>query len=252
MSTVGAGSPGRQHAATAGSGSSAGRPRPYAWFVGFIFVVGVPAFLITTNVLAVTNDLGFYEREFARYRVGHVTGLTDSQLRTVAVAFIDFFAGRQEALDVRVELGGATRSLFNERELAHMDDVYDLMRGVEAIRLVSGLALLGATAAGFAFSRRRFLAPFSVACLLGGSITLAFLLALGGLALADFGDAFVQFHLVAFSNDLWVLDPRRDYLLMLFPEGFWFDATMRSATLTILQALAFVALGGILTVWRKL
>jgi integral membrane protein (TIGR01906 family) len=65
----------------------------------------------------------------------------------------------------------------------------------------------------------------------------------------DFGDAFVQFHLVAFSNDLWILDPTRDHLLMLFPEGFWFDATMRIAGLTALEAAALAVLGAAVMRW---
>ncbi len=80
----------------------------------------------------------------------------------------------------------------------------------------------------------------------GGASTLVLLVALGVLALSDFGDAFVQFHLLAFDNDLWILDPSRDYLIMLFPEGFWFDATLRIATLAALEAAAFIGGGAIL------
>ena len=40
------------------------------------------------------------------------------------------------------------------------------------------------------------------------------------------GYEFRYFHLISFTNDLWILDPRRDYLIMMFPQGFFFDSTM--------------------------
>ena len=62
-----------------------------------------------------------------------------------------------------------------------------------------------------------------------------------GIAL-NFNRLFHLFHIISFSNEFWMLDPASDYLIMLFPQGFWFDATLFSALLTI--ALA-VVLGGV-------
>jgi integral membrane protein (TIGR01906 family) len=224
--------------------------RPYvAWLATILFVISVPLFLITINVLQVTNDLVFYEREFALYRVDQITGLTSPQLREVALAFLAYFGGQRDALDMQVEIRGVRRPLFNQRELAHMEDVFHLMQGVKAVQVASGLALIGLGALGFILRGRAFLRFFGRLCLMGGGVTIALLLGLAGLALVDFGDAFVQFHLIAFSNDLWILDPTRDYLLMLFPEGFWFDATMRIAILTAIEAAALAAAGAILMRW---
>jgi hypothetical protein len=39
-----------------------------------------------------------------------------------------------------------------------------------------------------------------------------------------------------------MLDPRTDYLIMLYPEGFWLDATLRIAMLSAVEALV---LGGV-------
>jgi hypothetical protein len=40
-----------------------------------------------------------------------------------------------------------------------------------------------------------------------------------------------------------MLDPRRDYLLMLFPQGFWLDVTLRIAALTAVQAVLLGLVG---------
>ena len=80
--------------------------------------------------------------------------------------------------------------------------------------------------AGFIIRRRRYRDLFQ-GIFIGGSIILALIVALGvGALTGGFDDMFFRFHFLAFTNDLWLLDPSRDYLIMLFPEGFWFDTAM--------------------------
>jgi len=43
---------------------------------------------------------------------------------------------------------------------------------------------------------------------------------------------FVGFHLVAFDNSFWLLDPLRDFLVILFPLGFWEDMFMLAGIMT--------------------
>ena len=68
------------------------------------------------------------------------------------------------------------------------------------------------------------------------------MLALGLSALFGFDQLFYQFHLLSFSNEFWQLDPAKDYLIMLFPGGFWYDAALFCALATVGLA---VILGGV-------
>ena len=45
-----------------------------------------------------------------------------------------------------------------------------------------------------------------------------------------------------FANELWMLDPTSDYLIMLFPGGFWYDASLFCVLATVVGA---VILGGV-------
>ena len=54
-------------------------------------------------------------------------------------------------------------------------------------------------------------------------------------AIIDFTWIFTQFHLLSFANDLWQLDPFRHYLLLLFPERFFLEATLFIALLTVIE-----------------
>jgi len=77
----------------------------------------------------------------------------------------------------------------------------------------------------------------------GSGITLALMLVLWlSSALLSFQQLFTQFHFIAFTNELWRLDPTRDYLIMLFPPGFWYDTALFC---TLVVSLGAVVLGGV-------
>jgi integral membrane protein (TIGR01906 family) len=56
-------------------------------------------------------------------------------------------------------------------------------------------------------------------------------------ALADFNSLFYLFHIVSFSNELWLLDPTRDYLIMMFTESFFYDAAIMVIATIIAEAV---------------
>jgi uncharacterized membrane protein len=66
--------------------------------------------------------------------------------------------------------------------------------------------------------------------------------AVGGLAMMGFDAAWSQFHGIAFTNDFWELNPRTDHLIQMYPEDFWFEATMAIGLMIALQAFAIGAL----------
>jgi uncharacterized membrane protein len=74
---------------------------------------------------------------------------------------------------------------------------------------------------------------------MAGSTKASLFLGLGGIALvAIFLWAVFLSGDPLLTNDLWQLDPRRDYLVIIFPQGFWFDATMRVVASTVSGAVA--------------
>jgi integral membrane protein (TIGR01906 family) len=79
-------------------------------------------------------------------------------------------------------------------------------------------------------------------------LMVAIVLFVGIASAIDFDDLWTRFHQVAFRNDLWELDPTRDYLIMLFPEPFWYAATLRLALGITLQSLVLAVVGAL--AWR--
>ncbi len=227
--------------------------KPFRPVAIVIFIGLVPVFLITANVRLVINlpalySYGYdrYEDEITRYmnieRDDYIDG--GRQIR-------DYFNNDAEELDVRVVVGGILRSIYSEREVLHMSDVKDLVRGVYRLGELSALYLFAFAVAGMFFEPwRRSLRRTAWHMAMGGAVTLGLVVLVGLGALAGFERLFLAFHEVSFSNDLWQLNPRTDYLIAMFPEGFFFDATILIAMLIIVQSTVLVAPRWVGAAWR--
>jgi integral membrane protein (TIGR01906 family) len=218
--------------------------RRVAWIPAALFVIAVPLFLLTTSVTWAFNSAGVYEKGFEKYRVSSVTGITGADLAQVAAGIRHYFNSSEEPLAVRTRIFGEERDLFNSREISHMRDVKRLIWGVYIIAALSTIYLLAAAGLGLARRRRRFVETLARRCLWGGGLTLALIMAVGLFALVGFDRLFLTFHQLSFSNDLWQLDWRTDYLVRLFPQNFWFDSTMWVATRAVAGALAVTVFSG--------
>ena len=217
-----------------------------------LFVAAVPVFLIAGSVRMVINAPALYSYGFDRYDIPAYTGIDRDDLLEVAASIRAYFNDDSESLIVPTIVGGVyVPSLYNEREVLHMRDVKGLVRGVYAVHEATGLYLLAFGAFGLALYRRPFLARLVRYAGYGGGLTLGIVLLAGIGSLAGFDRLFLAFHLVSFANDLWQLDPRRDYLIAMFPQAFFFDATMLIAISASVQALVLVAIAAALPRWWR-
>ena len=215
-----------------------------------VFIVLVPLFLITTSVRWVINFPGLYSYGFDKYSIPDYTGIQRDHLIDAAGQLRDYFNNDDEDLIIRTfVLGVLVESLYNRREIAHMRDVKDLVRNVYRVQEAIGVYLLAFAAVGFYRLRRRFTETLLRAVSRGGAVTLGLVVFVGLLSLVAFNQLFLLFHLVSFSNDFWLLDPRRDYLIAMFPQGFFFDATMLIAVSTIVLALLFAFVPRLVRRW---
>ena len=222
---------------------------PLAWIRGtlpaLLVVVSLPLFLITASVAWSVNDAGLYRRGFERYNVSTVTRITGPDLIQAGAEIRRYFNSRQEPLAVQTKIQGIRQDLFNQREVLHMADVKRLVWGVYGVAAVTGGYLLLLTLAGLAWKPKRYAPILARLYLLGGTLTLVLLLLLGLLALGGFDRLFLVFHQISFSNDLWQLNPYTDYLLMMFPQPFWFYAAVWVATFTVVGALVAMIVSGV-------
>ncbi|MCJ7514676.1 MAG: TIGR01906 family membrane protein [Dehalococcoidia bacterium] len=204
--------------------------------VYLLFACCLPVLLVTGTICWEVNELRLYEYGFDKYEISQATGLDSQQLSTVAQHLIDYFDLRTDSAQIEVNKDGTKFSLFNERELIHLEDVRNLIqrdywvqRGSLLLMAVCALALF------FGFKRKW---RVTVRGLFWGSvITLGLMIILALWALFGFERFFILFHLISFSNQYWMLDPARDYLIRLFPEGFFYDAALLGYGVVMFEAL---------------
>ncbi len=203
--------------------------------LGSVFAACLPVFLIATNVVYVTDSDWLYTYNWWRNGVPDRTGLPINELDSAADQIKDYFANDAERLDVTVNTSRGQVSLFVEREVLHMIDVKELMRLVASVSIWSGFVLVVCAMLGFLVRRGQLFASIARwlrwCALVWGIIVGALIVA----SIIDFTWVFTQFHLLSFANDLWQLDPFRHYLLLLFPERFFLEATLFIALLTVIE-----------------
>ena len=197
--------------------------------------------LLTTSISWAMNSLWLYKYGFAKYEISQSTGLAKAELDKAARGLISYFNSGDEHISLTVTKGGEPFELFNQREVIHLKDVKGLV-WLDYWVLLGTLLYTSGYAAGSLFWRKRQnWRQLAWGMVGGGSLTLALMLALGLGTLLGFDRLFLQFHLLSFANEFWQLDPTRDYLIMLFPQGFWYDATLFVALGAVVGA---VMLGG--------
>jgi integral membrane protein (TIGR01906 family) len=212
--------------------------------VSIAFVVLLPLLLIGTSLRSLVSDRDLILRGFRDNRVAVTTGLDDPQLQRIADAFVAYFQAAPSELQMQVTVGGQTRPLFNQREVEHMQDVQALVQLFLRLQLVA--AAVGILRVALAIFVDRSPAPIGRELLMSAGLIVGLVVLVGLLSLVDFSGLWTRFHQVAFRNDLWQLDPRTDYLIMLFPEPFWFTATLNMAMLVALHTFLIIASGLVL------
>jgi integral membrane protein (TIGR01906 family) len=215
----------------------------------WLFIICLPVLLLTASVSGAVNSHWLYKYGFGKYGISQSTGLEQSELEKAANGLIDYFNSADETISLTVIKDGAPLTLFNEREAAHLRDVRGLIRMVYWLFLGTLIYALVYVGIGLFWWRdRRRLARGLVG---GGCLTLILMVALGLGTLFNFDRLFLQFHLISFANELWMLDPTTDYLIMLFPRGFWYDASLFCALATAVGAVILGGVGGWYLIYRE-
>ena len=214
-----------------------------------IFISALPALLVSAVIAFEFNSLWLYKDGFEKYNVSQTTGLAEAELEKAATGLISYFNSDEEYISITVVKDGQPFELFSQREVAHLRDVKQLVR--LDYRLLLGTAIYAGAYAGVCLWRRKKLGQrLARAVIIGGSIALGMIIVLGvGSVALNFDQLFTQFHFLAFTNELWMLDPSRDLLIMLFPEGFWYDASMLFGQIVAGVAGTLLGVAGVY-LWR--
>ena len=225
-------------------------------------LVALMLILILTALHDVGTDDALYYRLQTEAGILPSAGISEDDLVALDAALAHYLAGRPEELVLPLDsapgeysvlalnVNGELQPAFNDREMAHLQDCYDLFALLRKVRrrLIPWAVLLIVGGAYLLQNRKKA----RLCALLSPLIPL---LPLGGFAvwaIADFDGAFVFFHRLLFTNDLWLLDPNTDLLLRICPQSMFMamGAAIALRGLAILIGVPAVAVG-LTFIWPK-
>ncbi len=197
--------------------------------LGVLFSFFIIIILLITSVEAVAYwTPGYYEDEYEKYNVTADVHMEMEDLLDVTREMMAYLRGNREDLHVPTIVDGQPREFFNEREIAHMEDVRGLFLGGLLLRRIS---ILGAVVCLIlmAVLKARIVQVLPRSICVGTGLFFAVICFLAALISTDFTKYFVIFHQIFFDNDLWILDPATDLLINIVPEPFFMDTAGRIA-----------------------
>lgn len=233
--------------------------KPLKWILGLIFAIAliIACFFSSFDLLIYGNNPGFFVSECEKYDCLTDVGIEKADLEYVTVEMFDYLKGRRENLsDIYTTINGVPDTqYFNEKECHHMADCQKLFVGGMKIRAACIYVCIAIILILFAINfvqikdHARRLAEAIKATLsnlahgmIAGTIEFfAILLVLGLLVAGNFDKYFTMFHLIFFDNDDWILDPTKDRLLMIMPEGFFMDCVKYIAIIFAVMLIILLA-----------
>ena len=108
-----------------------------SYALGILFALCLIVTLLITSVEAVTYwTPGYYEREYSKYNVTEDVHMEMDDLFDVTTEMMAYLRGNREDLHVPTIVDGQPREFFNDREIAHMEDVRGLFVGALVLRRI--------------------------------------------------------------------------------------------------------------------
>ena len=216
----------------------------------WIFIICIPIFLISGGISIVANGLSLWPGEWGaeRYEIrqtlaNYGLNLEPAQLKEVYADLVRYFVSTDEYINIKVTQDGQTINLFTEEETIHFKDVQGLLQ-LDYGLCLGALVYILAFAGIFLFRLKDRRGP-ALGLIWGAGLMITLLLALVLLdTFYGFGELWIQFHLLFFTNDFWSAS---GYMLLLFPEQFFSDAAVFCVCFMVTGALLLGGAG-----WRML
>lgn len=195
--------------------------RFFSYFVLGILIIFFCLASVFHSVKSYAFDLTFYGEQYVVN--GVVEHFNQTQLDAATAQLFLYLNNKPADL-----------SFFSERDRIHLVDVQRLFqRGFVFYEglLISILILI--VLLRFLDSQH-FFKNLSTLFLASGILNSGIVI-FAALLRHSFDVLFIKFHLIAFDNFYWILNPSEDRLVQLFPEAFWYAV----ATKIVLQVLFF-------------
>ena len=216
--------------------------KPISLILGALTGICVLIFVFVTNISIVCFDRDFYTKEYQKDNVSEATGMGYEDLSRATDGFLEYLEGTRDSINTEVTIKGETRPVFNEREESHMVDVRALYWGAKTVSYICAVVGVLLAISQFALNRRYALTGILRGYLIGNIVFFAILAILAVYAISDFNTFWTSFHQLFFTNDLWLLDPATDLMIVMLGGSFFYDLVIKLIGSFLLDSIVIAAI----------
>ena len=204
--------------------------------LAIILVISMSLVILVLSIENNAYNKNYFMKSYNKYNIEEVTSKTKDQLHIITVDMIQYLKhkGGNELLEPH----------FNEKEVLHMEDVqqlFDLARRIKYMGIIISFLII------MYFIKKDWLLSLGRTLFYGLFANYVLISVLGVLLLIDFNKYFTIFHLIFFTNELWILDPSTDLMIQMLPEQFFFGMA-KNIGIWFFVYLAIVQLIGFLLI----
>lgn len=201
-------------------------------------------------------DTKFYKSEHSKImlygkHINEHIGISNDDLDKLTKFTLDYLNDPEASLDIKMNVNGKEREIYTDDEKAHMVDVRTLNLNsvyigiasavIFVISLIAYFLLKGDTYTLFRNYKKTLL------------YSLVFFGFIGLWILIDFDSFWITFHHIFFaSNELWLLNLKRDILIMIVPPEFFNHLVTKIVIIFILIIILFAVVLYLLTRRKKI
>ncbi len=209
-------------------------------FIILLLALLIPIIFFIGAMTLISQTPSFYSYEFDKLNTIEEAKIKISS-QEVSRMMVDYIQGKRTDFQIQAEVNGKEQNLFNTKEQQHMEDVKKLIQVGNIVSIIGFLVL--AVLYLWLFKKEKISLWTMYKTAVGACMV--FLVGLILASTVDFNAAFDLFHEVLFANDLWILNPKKDILLMLMPLKFFIDAFV----LSLIMVTGGIIILGVIT-WR--
>lgn len=205
-----------------------------------IFNFSLVIFLFTFSINLIASNLAFYQFAFQQFDIAETSELSEDEYLEATSRLLDYISGEDVEIQMQVEDNGQLVDLYSADVIAHMVDVRALYLVLLKVLKFSFLGLLISSVLVYILNLKTKLFPsFKQASIILGGILIGLVM----YALIDFEAFWVLFHKLLFTNDLWLIDPTKDKMILMYPQELFFSLVMIILiTFTICYTLIYLLL----------
>ena len=193
--------------------------------------------LLLSSIHMVIFNPSYFEKKFTQNNTSEVVGVSESDLYQANQILFEYVVDKRDNMDFNIVVNGFEESYFNQREKDHMVDVKALyVNSVTVRNSAYSVAFFSFMLLFFVYKTKSFnvyrRGLYEALTLMG-----SFIAAIAFYAMIDFDAFWTSFHQVFFTNDLWLLNPFTDRMIMMYTLDFFYGMVFN---IFILIALSFI------------